>query len=569
MLRTHTCGELNSKHIGKNITLAGWVDSIRTHGGVNFINIRDRYGVTQVVFKDDSFKELKQEFVIQVKGKVNNRPSPNKKIPTGDIEIECEELKIINKSEILPIDLSGTVESTDETRLKYRYLDLRRPENANKLIFRHKVITAARDFLNKNNFLEIETPMLVKATPEGARDYLVPSRVNPGDFYALPQSPQLYKQILMVAGFDKYYQVARCLRDEDLRADRQPEHTQIDLEMSFVEQQDVRGMVEKLMKHLFKRSKNIDIEDFPVFSYAEAMARFGSDKPDIRFGLELTDVTEITKNSSFKVFNESEHVVALVIDKEFSRKEIDKLTNVAKTYKAKGLAYFKVLKDKFDAGIAKFIEPKIEKQLRILLKLKDNQTVLFVADKKKIAQIAMGNVRLALRDKLELAKPNTFKLAWVNDFPLFSFNEELNKWEPEHHMFSMPKPEFINNFEECPEKVLGDLWDLTLNGIELASGSIRISNPEIQKRIMKFIGFDEKRAQERFGFLLDAYKYGGPIHGGMGIGMDRVIALMLGTDDIREVIAFPKNKNAQCPMDGCPSKADSEAVKELHLKIVK
>ncbi|MBW3015375.1 aspartate--tRNA ligase [Candidatus Woesearchaeota archaeon] len=568
MLRTHTCGELNRKHIGKEVRLAGWVDSIRTHGGVNFINIRDRYGVTQIIIDEKTSKELKQEYVIQVTGKVKKRPSPNKNISTGEIEIESKELKILNKCDTLPLDLSGAVESTDETRLKYRYLDLRKPENANKLIFRHKVVTATRDFLNKNSFLEIETPMLVKATPEGARDYLVPSRVNPGQFYALPQSPQLYKQILMVAGFDRYYQVARCLRDEDLRADRQPEHTQVDLEMSFVSQEDIRDLVEELMKHIFKEVKGIKLDKFPVFAYEEAMKRFGSDKPDIRFSLELKDVTEIAKKSSFKVFNQAEHVVGLVVDKDFSRKELDKLTDVAKTYKAKGLAYVKVLKDKFDTGSAKFLTD-IEQYLRKELKLKEGQTVLFIADKKKTAQTALGNVRLALRDKLKLVKPDTFKFAWVNDFPLFAWNEDANKWEPEHHMFSMPKPEFIENFEECPEKVLGDLWDLTLNGIELASGSIRVSNPKVQKRIMKFVGFDEKRAQERFGFLLDAYKYGGPIHGGMGIGIDRVIALMLGSDDIREVIAFPKNKNAQCPMDGCPSEADAESIKELHLKIVK
>ena len=567
MLRTHTCGELTKEEVNKEVTLAGWVDSIRTHGGVNFINLRDRYGLTQVVFKDDSFKELKQEYVIQVKGKVSERPSPNKKLSTGEIEVSCKEMNILNKCESLPIDMSGEVDSTDEIRLKYRYLDLRRPENMQNLIFRHKVITAARDFLNKNSFTEIETPMLVKATPEGARDYLVPSRVNPGQFYALPQSPQLYKQILMVAGFDRYYQIARCLRDEDLRADRQPEHTQIDLEMSFVESDDVRNLVEGLMKHMFKETLNIGLEDFPTFSYAEAMARFGSDKPDIRFGLELQDVTDIAKNTDFNVFKDAEHVVAIIVKKELSRKETDKLGEVAKIYKAKGLAFFKVLEDKFDSGIAKFI--KDEKPFRESLKLKPGQTVLFVADRKKIAQTALGQVRLALRDRLELVKPNTFKLAWIKDFPLFAWNEDANKWEPEHHMFSMPKPEFVDDFETRPQEVLGDLWDLTLNGIELASGSIRITNPEVQKRIMKFVGFDEKRAQERFGFLLDAYRYGGPIHGGMGIGIDRIIAIMLGLEDIREVIAFPKNKNAQCPMDGCPSKADPEAINELHIKVTK
>jgi len=569
MLRTHTCGELDKKSVGKDVSLCGWVDSIRTHGGVNFINLRDRYGLTQVVFKDDSFKDLKPEYVIQVKGKVKERPNPNKKISTGEIEIECSSLNILNTAEPLPLDISGQVESSDETKLKYRYLDLRRKENSDKLIFRHNLVSAARDFLNKNNFIEIETPMLVKATPEGARDYLVPSRVNPGTFYALPQSPQLYKQILMVAGLDRYYQIARCLRDEDLRADRQPEHTQIDLELSFATQEDVRNIVEALIKHIFKEVKGIKLEDFPVLSYNEAMSRFGSDKPDIRFDLELKDVTELVKNCSFKVFSESEHVSCIIVPKDFSRKELDHLTDIAKTYKAKGLAYFKVQKDTLETGISKFIDKDLEKSLRKNLNLKEGNTVLFVSDNKKIAQTSLGNIRLSLRDSLGLVKPDTFKFAWVNDFPLFAWNSDLNKWEPEHHMFSMPKPEFVENFESCPEKVLGDLWDLTMNGWELASGSIRVSNPKVQKRIMKFVGFDEKDAQERFGFLLDAYRYGGPVHGGMGIGIDRLTALMLGLSDLREVIAFPKNKNAECPMDGCPSAADPEQIKELHIKIVK
>jgi aspartyl-tRNA synthetase len=567
MLRTHTCGQLNKKNIKEKVKLCGWVDSIRTHGGVNFINLRDRYGLTQVVFNDDSFKELKNEYVIQIEGTVQKRPSPNQKISTGEIEVNCEKLEILNKSETLPLDITGKIESTDETRLKYRYLDLRNPKKLNQMIFRHKVAQAAREFLNKEDFIEIETPMLVKSTPEGARDYVVPSRVNKNHFYALPQSPQLYKQILMISGFDKYYQLAKCLRDEDLRADRQPEHTQIDLEMSFAEAEEIRNTVEDLFKHIFKKTLNKELDDFPVLSYEEAMKRFGTDKPDIRFGLELIDVTEIVQKSDFNVFKKAEHVVAINVKKYFSRKEIDKLTEVAKTYKAKGLAYMKFKNNEFDAGITKFINDETKKEIKEKLNLNADETIFFVADKKKIAQTAMGHVRLALRNKLELVDKNDFKFVWINDFPLFSFNEEENKWEPEHHMFSMPKKEFINNFEECPEKVLGDLWDLTLNGIELASGSIRVSNPEIQKRIMNFIGFNEKEAQEKFGFLLNAYKYGGPIHGGMGIGLDRVVSLMLGLNDIREIIAFPKNKNAQCPMDESPGKISEKQIDELHIKL--
>ena len=567
MLRTHTCGELNEKNINQKVKLCGWVDSIRTHGGVNFINLRDRYGLTQVVFNDESFKELKNEFVIQIEGIIQARPSANEKISTGKIEVVCKKLKILNKAETMPLDISGKIESTDEIRLKYRYLDLRNPKKLNQLVFRHKVAQAAREFLNKENFIEIETPMLVKSTPEGARDYVVPSRVNKGQFYALPQSPQLYKQILMIAGFDRYYQLAKCLRDEDLRADRQPEHTQIDLEMSFVNSDEVRKTVENLFKHIFKKTMNINLENFPTLSYEESMKRFGTDKPDIRFGLELKDVSEIVKESNFNVFKEAEHIVAIVVAEDFSRKEIDKLTEVAKTYRAKGLAYMKFNEDKFDAGISKFIDDKTQEKLKKELNLKQMHTIFFIADKKKIAQTALGQIRTTLRDKLDLVLEDEFKFVWVKDFPLFNYNEDGKKWEPEHHMFSMPKEEFVNNFEECPEKVLGDLWDLTLNGIELASGSIRISDPNIQKRIMNFVGFSEKEAQEKFGFLLDAYKFGGPIHGGMGIGLDRTITLMLGLDDIREVIAFPKNKNAQCPMDESPGKISAKQLDDLNVKL--
>ncbi len=563
-MRTHTCGELDKKNIGKEVILCGWVDSIRTHGGVNFVSLRDRYGVTQIVLND--VKTFKNEYVIKVTGKVRKRLEANNKIATGEIEVEVSNVEVLNTAEALPLDISGKIESTDEIRLKYRYLDLRNPVRSNYLVFKSKVMNAFRTHLNKNDFIEIETPLLVKSTPEGARDYIVPSRMNKGKVYALPQSPQLYKQILMIAGMDRYFQLARCLRDEDLRADRQPEHTQVDLEMSFVTSDDIRNYIEGMLKFVFKETMDIKLDDFPVYSYAESMAKYGSDKPDIRFGLELNDVTEIVKKSGFKVFNSAEHVVCLVVDKDFSRKEIDKLTDVAKNHHAKGLAFVKVADNKLDAGVSKFLEEEVQKELFKELKLKDGQTVLFVADTKKVSQTAAGHVRIALRNKLELVKEGTFKFSWVKDFPLFSYNEDEKKWDPEHHMFSMPKPEFVDDFEKRPGEVLGDLWDLTLNGWEMASGSIRISNPSVQKRIMKFIGFDEKEAQKKFGFLLEAYKYGGPVHGGMGIGLDRLVALMLGLSDIREVIAFPKNKNAQCPMDECPSMPEKAQLEELGMK---
>ncbi|HII71524.1 TPA: aspartate--tRNA ligase [Candidatus Woesearchaeota archaeon] len=572
MYRTHTCGELTKKEVGKEVTLSGWVNSVRQHGGINFVNLRDRYGVTQLVFdKDlDGLSELKNEYVVKIVGKVRARPDNlvNKEMKTGEVEVTVKELKILNRCSVLPLDLSGKVESTDETRLKYRYLDLRRPEHMELILFRHEVVKAFREAMDKEGFVEIETPMLVKATPEGARDYIVPSRVNPGQVYALPQSPQLYKQILMVAGFDKYYQLARCLRDEDLRADRQPEHTQVDFEMSFVTSDDIRATFEKVVKHVFKKTMKKDIKDFKTISYDEAMTRYGTDKPDIRFGVELHDVTETVKKSDFNVFKETGHTVALVVDKELSRKEIDKLGEVAKTYKAKGLAWLKMAEGKLDGGVAKFLGEEVQKDLIETLKLKDGKTILFVSDRTRQAQSAMGQVRLAVRDLLGLVKKDDFVFAWVVDFPLFHFNEDEQKWEPEHHMFSMPKPEFVDDFEQRPEEVLGDLWDLTLNGWEMASGSIRVSNPDVQKRIMNFIGFDESEAERKFGFLLEAYRYGGPPHGGMGFGVERLIALMKGLDDIREVMAFPKNKNAQCPMDGCPSRADDSALKELHVKFV-
>ena len=435
-----------------------------------------------------------------------------------------------------------------------------------RLVLRHNVVTAARAYFNSHGFLEIETPMLVKSTPEGARDYVVPSRVNKGKFYALPQSPQLYKQILMVAGADRYYQVARALRDEDLRQDRQPEHTQLDLEMSFVTSDEIRAFVEGLFKHIFKEALNVKLQDFPVFSYKEAMEKYGIDKPDIRFGLELNDVTFICRKSEFKIFNEAEVVKCIVIDKDLPRKEIDSLTETAKIYGAKGLAYAKVKDSKLDSGISKFFkDDSIIKEL----KAKEGSTILFVADRKKIAETSLGQVRLKLRDMYSLTDPKEFRFCWVKYFPLFAYNEEEKKWEPEHHMFSMPKQEFVNDFEKRPGEVLGDLYDVALNGVELGSGSIRVTNPDVQKRIMKLIGIDEAEAKKKFGFLLEAYKYGSPVHGGMGLGLDRLVALMSGTPDIREVIAFPKNKNAECPMDGSPSEIDEYQLDELNIKIKK
>lgn len=572
MLRTHNCGELNKEHINKEVELAGWVQGPRDHGGLIFIDLRDRYGLTQIVFnpeKKDSFsiaEKLRREDVIQIKGKVIARKQgmANPNLSTGDIEVEVENVTLINKAETPPIEIEDRIEASEDLRLKYRYLDLRRPIMQNRLLTRHKILQSARDYFNKNNFLDIETPLLVKSTPEGARDYVVPSRVNLGEFYALPQSPQLYKQILMISGFDKYYQVARCLRDEDLRVDRQPEHTQIDFEMSFVDSDDIRKFTEGLYKHIFKEILDVELPKFPVLTYKESMERFGTDKPDLRFGLELIDVTNIAKKSDFEVFKKAEKVKCINPEKDFSRKELDAYIDFAQENGSKGMAWMRVTSKGLESNIVKFFNKDLQKKL--LAKAKKSSVLMFIADTEKNANEILGRLRLKLRDDLKLVRKKDWKFCWIVDFPLFAFNEEEDKWEPEHHMFSMPKKEFINNFEKNPEKVIGDLWDLTLNGVELGSGSIRVTSPELQGRIMKFVGFSKEEAVQKFGFLLNAYKYGAPPHGGMGLGFDRTVALMCGINDIREVIAFPKNKAAQCPMDGSPSQISEEQLKELGIK---
>lgn len=573
MKRTHTCGELTAKDVSKKVNLDGWVHTRRDHGGVIFIDLRDRYGLTQVVFdpniNDEAHKkahDLKREFCIRVSGVVKSRKKgmENPKLKTGKIEVFVDELEILNKSETPPIEIDDRIEANDEIRLKYRYLDLRRPKMQNHLLVRHQAAQAAREYMNKNNFLEIETPLLVRSTPEGARDYIVPSRVNPGKFYALPQSPQLYKQTLMVSGCDRYYQLARCLRDEDLRADRQPEHTQIDLEMSFVEQEDVMEMVEGLYKHIFKQILNKNIPKFPVLTYKESMDKYGSDKPDLRFGWELIDVTDIAKKSDFNVFKSAECVVCLNLDKEYSRKDVDALVDFAVKEGAKGLAWVKIGTE-FEGGIAKFLDDNLQKAL-VKKTSATKGTLFFIADHEKTAKELMGKVRVKLGNDLGLIKKDEFKFCWIVDFPLFEWDKEEERWAPCHHIFTSPKDEHLKFLEQDPGKVHGKLYDVVLNGIELGSGSIRIVRPDIQKRVLKVIGIDEKEAEDKFGFLMTAFKYGAPPHGGMGLGFDRLVALMLGFNDIRDVIAFPKNKEAQCPMDSSPNEVSSGQLKELHIK---
>ncbi|MGE0793123.1 MAG: aspartate--tRNA ligase [Candidatus Woesearchaeota archaeon] len=562
MFRTHTCGELRKEHENKKVILSGWIDKIRTHGALTFIDLRDRYGITQITLNKNLESDVRRESVIKVEGVVKLKPEPNKNLETGEIEIEADNFEVLSKSKPLPLDENAT----EDTKLQYRYLDLRNQKLQENLKVRSDVVFHIRNFFHETGFLEIETPLLVRSTPEGARDFLVPSRINKGKFYALPQSPQLYKQILMIAGMDKYYQIARCLRDEDLRADRQPEHTQLDLEMSFVSSDEIREHVEKMLYYVFKKVKNIGIETpFPTFSYKDAMEKYGSDKPDIRFNMFLNNLTEVAKKIDFNVFKEAEEIYTIFVEKDFSRKEIEEYTELVKIYKAKGLPYVKIKNNEFESGISKFLNEELKNKL-IEISNKKEGTFFFSADRKKIAQLCLGHLRNQIAKDLKLTNPTDFKFCWVKDFPLFAFNEEENRWEPEHHVFSMPNSEFVDNFEKNPEKVTGNLWDLVMNGWEMSSGSIRVSNPEIQKRLFKFIGLSEEEANEKFGFLIEAYKYGAPVHGGMGIGIDRLVSLMQQTTDIRDVIAFPKNKNAQCPMDGSPNDVDEIQLKELHIK---
>ncbi len=579
--RTHTNNELRKDDVSSTVTLSGWVNTRRDHGGIIFIDLRDRFGLTQIVFDPEFNKEmfavaedLRREDVITVTGEVRARGEglTNPNLATGEIEVFVSELKIHAKSDVPPIEIDDRKVAGEDMRMQYRYLDLRRPEMQRNLLFRSDVVISVRNFMKEWGFVDIETPLLVKSTPEGARDYVVPSRVNPGEFYALPQSPQLYKQILMVSGCDRYYQLPRCLRDEDLRADRQPEHTQVDFEMSFVSQEDIRHFVEQLFVRIFKENMGMELQTpFPIFSYNESMDKYGTDKPDIRYELFLKDVSQIVKDSEFGVFKdvvESGGVVKCINPPQnFGRKDIDNYISFCQENGAKGMAWMRFGENGLESNIAKYFPEDVKKKLVDAVNPEKDSVLMFIADKPEQANYVLDRLRRKLAADMELYDPKKFAFCWVNDFRLFAYNEDEERWEPEHHMFSMPKQEFIETMEENPAAVLGDLWDLALNGVELGSGSIRISNPEVQRKVMNIIGMTDAEAEEKFGFLLKAYKYGGPVHGGMGIGLDRTVALMLGYADIREVIAFPKNKNAQCPMDGSPSPIDEKQLKELSIAL--
>jgi len=573
-MRTHTCGELTEKNLGKEVVLAGWCHTRRDHGGVIFVDLRDRYGLTQIVFEPKNkeiFKmaeHLRREDVLSVKGKVRARPKglENPKLKTGKIEVLVTNLEIISKSETPPFEIENRAVLNEDIRLKYRYLDLRRPIMQQNLIFRHNLVQAVREFLNKQGFLEIETPMLIRNTPEGARDYVVPSRIQPGKFYSLPQSPQLYKQLLMISGLDKYYQIARCLRDEDLRADRQPEFTQIDMEMSFIDEEDIIQLNEKLLQHLFKTvmKQNLKIP-FPRISYAGAMEKYGTDKPDTRFALELINVTDIVKKSDFLVFNKAEQVKCICLEKELSRNEIDSWINWATKNGAKGLAWIKVTDKGLESSIVKYFDKKVQSEL--LKKTKSKKGILFfIADEPKIVNEILSKLRTEMAKKYKLIKDG-FNFIWVTDFPMFEYSEEEKRLVALHHPFTMPKQEDLKILDSYPEKAKAKAYDIVLNGIELGGGSIRIHKPDIQEKVLKSLGIDKKEAEKKFGFLLEALRYGAPPHGGIAYGLDRFIAILTGNESIREVIAFPKNKAAQSLVDDAPSEVDEKQLKELGLKL--
>jgi len=583
--RTHYCGDVRTNDIGKEVVLFGWVQNWRDHGGVIFIDLKDREGIVQIVFDPSVNKEiheqasrLRSQYCIGVKGTVRHRPegTVNPNLKTGEVEVVANTLKVLSECENLPFPVEEYVHVNEEIRLKYRYLDLRKPTMQRNLIVRSKGAFAARKFLNEQGFVEVETPVLTKSTPEGARDFLVPSRLSPGKFYALPQSPQLFKQLLMVAGFDKYYQITKCFRDEDLRADRQPEFTQIDLEMSFVEEEDVMEVTEGIIEAVFKETIGYQVKrPFKRITYQEALDRFGSDKPDMRFGLELKNLTEIVKNTNFKVFRN-------VIDKggivyglnakgciDFSRKEIDDLTNLVSIYGAKGLAWIKVKQNELQSPIVKFFSEEEINGILEKLEAKPGDLLFFMADTPKIVYDSLGALRLEIGRKLKLMDENEFNFVWVTDFPLLEWNEEENRWEAMHHPFTSPKEEDLDKLETEPEKVKARAYDIVLNGVEIGGGSIRIHRSDIQQRMFKVLGISDEEAQVKFGFLIEALKYGAPPHGGLAIGFDRLIALILKEKSIRDVIAFPKTQKGVCMLTDAPSEVSEKQLMELSIKVKK
>ncbi len=580
--RTHNCNELGADNLDQEVILMGWILRRRDHGGVIFIDLRDRWGITQVVFNPEinpdvheKAHQVRSEWVLAIKGKVERRPGDmaNRKLKTGAIEVLVDELSILNTSETPPFPLDEETEVSDNLRLQYRYLDLRRPEVSGNLVMRHKAVQAIRNYLDTNTFLEIETPMLTRSTPEGARDYLVPSRVNAGKFYALPQSPQLFKQMLMVSGMDRYYQIVRCFRDEDLRADRQPEFTQIDMEMSFIGEDDIIEITEGMIKDVFAKTKDIELSPpFNRMKYDEAMTRFGTDRPDIRFGFELVDLTETLRGCGFKVFNS-------IIDKggavkainakgcaNFSRKDLDNLTEYASRYGAKGMAWIKIKEDKWQSPITKFFNEDELAAMGKALEAEPGDLILFGADDTATVNQVLAELRLELARRLNLVDKDTYSFLWITDFPLVEYDTDKKRHSAVHHPFTAPFEEDLDLLETDPGKVRSRAYDLVLNGNEIGGGSIRINDPAIQERVLKVLGIEQEEAEDKFGFLLRALKFGAPPHGGIAFGLDRLMMILTGSDSIRDVIAFPKTQKATCPLTEAPASVARKQLTELHLR---
>ncbi|EGS9998203.1 aspartate--tRNA ligase [Clostridium perfringens] len=582
--RNIMCGDARESHIGQKVTVMGWVQRNRNLGGLQFIDLRDREGILQVVFNDDlgeeileKAKSIRPEYCIAVTGEIVKRESVNPNMPTGMVELKAEELKILSESDTPPIYIKEDLDAAESIRLKYRYLDLRRPDMQNIFKIRHKTTKAIRDYLDQNGFLEMETPILTKSTPEGARDYLVPSRNYPGMFYALPQSPQLFKQLLMVSGFDRYFQIVKCFRDEDLRANRQPEFTQVDLEMSFVEQDDVMALNEGLIKHVFKEVLGVDVKT-PIkrMTFKDAMEKYGSDKPDLRFGMEITNLSEVVKECGFKVFTDavanggSVRGLCLEGGASMGRKDIDRLGEFVKTFKAKGLAWIQLKEEGVKSPIAKFFSEEDLNKIIETMGAKTGDLILIVADKNSVVLKALGELRLELSRKFDLVKDKSeFNFTWITEFDLLEYDEEEGRYFAAHHPFTMPMDEDIKYLDTDPGRVRAKAYDLVLNGEELGGGSIRIHDTKLQEKMFEVLGFTQESAWERFGFLLEAFKFGPPPHGGLAFGLDRMIMFLAGTENIKDVITFPKNQNAFCYLTEAPNIVDEEQLKELGIETIK
>lgn len=576
MYRTHNNGELRLQDVNSEVTLCGWVAKRRNFGALVFIDLRDRYGITQLVFNEDiatQISDVRNEYVLQVKGTVVERKDKNPKLETGEIEVVVREVKIVNTAITTPMIIADETDALEDTRLKYRYLDLRRPVLQKNLILRNRITLLVRNYLAKYGFTEVETPILCRSTPEGARDYLVPSRISKGQFYALPQSPQLYKQLLMVGGMDRYFQIARCFRDEDLRADRQPEFSQIDIEMSFVDEEDIWSMTEGLMKEIFKDIKGIDLPEFKRIPYDTCMEKYGSDKPDLRFDMPLYNVSEVFANTEFKVFenclNEGGIIQAMNVKNgadKFSRKQLDKLQDYVKVYGAKALANLKLTAEGFAGSVTKVLSDAEKEALRTMLNIEENDIVFFVADKKKVAQSSLGALRVKLGHDLDLINKDAYEFLWVTDFPMFEYDENENRYVAAHHPFTSPNLEDVDKLLSDPAHCYSRAYDLVLNGYELLSGSIRIHNQKLQEKVFEAIGMTLEEAHEKFSWFMDAFQYGTPPHGGVGIGLERLTMILAGTDNIRDVVAFPKTASASDLMAQAPSPVDPAQLKELGIE---